>query len=180
MRHGILMAGAAMLALSGAAFAQTESTSPAADPAQQTPPSADTATPPDASAGTTAAPETGATAPTTATEGAATSGATTGAADAGMTTGASTAGTVSAAVQADWAKYDKENAGYLTPLQFGTWVLASRGQDMTAQVEKTRQSKAADLPAVKVLNATVSDFVKADVDHDRRVTPAELSAYLGA
>ena len=51
---------------------------------------------------------------------------------------------------------------------------------MTAQVEKSRQSKAANLPAVKVLNATAAEFVKADTDRDRRITPAELSAYLGA
>jgi hypothetical protein len=122
----------------------------------------------------TAPADTGTAAPTTATEGAASS---TTAADATASAGAAGA---SAAVQADWAKYDKENAGYLTPLQFGNWVLASRGQDMTAKVEKTRQSKAANLPAVKVLNATGSEFVKADTDHDHRVTPAELTTYLGA
>jgi len=177
MRNGITLAGVAMLALSGAAIAQTE---PAMNPAQQTPPAAETPAMPDAPQGTTAAPEAtmpadaGTAAPTTATQGAA-SGST--AADATASAGATGA---SAAVQADWAKYDKENAGYLTPLQFGNWVLASRGQDMTAQVEKSRQSKAADLPAVKVLNATGSEFVKADTDHDKRVTPAELTTYLGA
>jgi penicillin V acylase-like amidase (Ntn superfamily) len=83
-------------------------------------------------------------------------------------------------VQADWAKYDKGNKGSLTPLEFGTWVLATSGQDMSAQVEKTKTGKQANLPAVKVLNATAAEFSKADKDRNRTISPDELTAYLSA
>ena len=81
-------------------------------------------------------------------------------------------------IQAQWAQYDKDSKGYLTPLEFGTWVLARQGQDLTATVEKTRTSKKAGLPAVKVLNATASEFSKADGDHNNQVSPQELANYL--
>lgn len=83
-------------------------------------------------------------------------------------------------VQADWSKYDKDNKGGLTPLEFGTWVMAANGQDMTAQVNKTRQSKSANLPAVKVLNATADAFAKADSNKDKLVSPEELTTFLSA
>jgi penicillin V acylase-like amidase (Ntn superfamily) len=101
-------------------------------------------------------------------------------ADASATGAMSAAGAVSPTVQADWAKYDTGNKGSLTPLEFGKWVLAASGNDMSAQVEKTRQSKAKGLPAVKVLNATATQFSKADTDKDRTISPAELTAFLGA
>lgn len=176
MKKTILLAGAALLALGGTAIAQDNPAAPGTDPMQQTQPPAAEAPAPDAGAAPTApAPaDASTTAPTTATEGAA-----------ATTTDASTAGTTatgsaSANVQADWAKYDPENKGSLTPLQFGKWIMASRGQDMSAQVDKTVHSKAADLPAVKVLNATATEFSKADTDKDRKISPAELTAYLSA
>jgi hypothetical protein len=184
----ILLAGAALMTLGGPAFAQDATPMPGATdtPTTATPdattalPVADTSTTSptgstDAAAGATPG---STTEPTVATQGATGADATT--ATAGTTTDAATSGSASASVQADWAKYDKENAGYLTPLAFGNWILAARGQDMTAQVEKTRQSKKAGLPAVKVLNATAAEFTKADADHDRKITPTELTAYLGA
>jgi hypothetical protein len=85
-----------------------------------------------------------------------------------------------AAVEAGWAKYDTTNSGKLNALQFGTWIMAASGQDIGAQVEKTKASKSANLPAVKVLNATASEFFKADTDRDRAVSREELTAYLSA
>jgi cytoskeletal protein RodZ len=192
MTKTLLLAGAALMTLSGAAIAQDTMPAPTTPPDSTTPATDATAAPPTTpapDASSTASPtgstpaEAGATpdsttAPTVATEGAA--GANTGTAGTTDAAAATASTGAAASVQADWGKYDKENTGYLTPLQFGSWVLASRGQDMTAQVEKTRQSKKAGLPAVKVLNATAGEFVKADADHDRKITPAELSAYLGA
>lgn len=201
MKHSILLASAALLALGGPAIAQDYPAAPATqDPMQQTQPPATEAPAPDAPATpttpttpapTTAAPaDTGTTAPTTATEGAAAPATTTDApatktttddSAAGTTaTGATATGTASATVQADWAKYDPANTGSLTPLQFGKWILASRGQDMSAQVDKSVHSKAANLPAVKVLNATSTEFSKADTDKDRKISQAELTAYLSA
>lgn len=78
----------------------------------------------------------------------------------------------------NWSKYDKQNTGQLTPLEFGTWVLAAQGNDMSGQVEKTRQSRAANLPATKVLNATAAEFSKADTNKDQKVSQDELKAYL--
>ena len=157
MKKTILLAGAALFSLGGTAIAQADPAAPAADPMQQTQPPAAEAPAPDVGAAP-AVPEPTTTAPTTAAEGA----------------------TASANVQADWAKYDPENKGSLTPLQFGKWIMASRGQDMSAQVDKTVHSKAADLPAVKVLNATATEFSKADTDKDHKVSQAELTAYLSA
>ncbi|API60062.1 hypothetical protein BSL82_12730 [Tardibacter chloracetimidivorans] len=77
---------------------------------------------------------------------------------------------------ADWATFDKDSKGYLTPLEFGTWVMAKQGNDMSAEVEKTKSSKRANIPAVKVLNATGTMFLKADTNGDRRITPDELAS----
>src|SRR3546814_5006538 len=35
---------------------------------------------------------------------------------------------------ADWATFDKDSKGYLTPLEFGNWVMAKQGNDMSAEV----------------------------------------------
>ncbi|PTQ08524.1 hypothetical protein CLG96_15070 [Sphingomonas oleivorans] len=83
-------------------------------------------------------------------------------------------------MQQGWAKYDKGAKGSLTALEFGTWLLAASGQDVTAQVEKSKAGKSANLPAVKVLNATAGEFAKADKDHSRSISPEELTAYLSA
>src|SRR3546814_15297958 len=79
---------------------------------------------------------------------------------------------------ADWAKFDNGGKGYLNPLEFGNWLMAKQGTDMTAEVERTKTSKRADLPAIKVLNATSSQFLKADTNGDRHVTPDELASYV--
>lgn len=83
-----------------------------------------------------------------------------------------------AKVQSGWATYDKGKKGSLTALEFGTWIMAANGQDMTAQVEKSKTARQANLPAVKVLNATASEFAKADVDSSKSISPEELAAYL--
>src|SRR3546814_7619509 len=77
---------------------------------------------------------------------------------------------------ADWATFDKDSKGYLTPLEFGNWVMAKQGNDMSAEVEKTKSSKRANIPAVKVLNANGTMFLKADTNGDRRITPDELES----
>src|SRR3546814_20178950 len=75
---------------------------------------------------------------------------------------------------ADWATFDKDSKGYLTPLEFGNWVMAKQGNDMSAEVEKTKSSKRANIHAVKVLNATGTMFLQADTNGDRRSTTDEL------
>jgi len=77
-----------------------------------------------------------------------------------------------------WSKYDAGGKGQLTPLEFGTWVLAAQGNDMGAQVEKSRQSRQANLPSTKVLNATAAEFSKADSNKDRSISQDELRSYL--
>lgn len=190
MTKAFLIAGTALLTLSGAATAQTTGTPTGNDAATNSPavapdattsenPAAakdamttDSATDSTIDAPGTAAAETPS-APVPATGSAATDTAvSTTQAQPGAT------GTTSAAVQAEWAKYDKGNKGSLTPLEFGEWVMAANGQDLTTQVASTRTSKRANLPAVKVLNATAGAFSKADTNKDRMVSPDELTSFL--
>ena len=190
MNKLMLLGGAALLALSGAAVAQDAGSAPTPDgtATMPAPTPADAPTPPPtADAGTPApATDTGATPP--AAEAAASTPAAGVAApapvaDAAAPTSAAPAtanADAVAKVNADWAKYDAGSKGKLTPLEFGTWVIAAHGQDMTAQVEKTKTSKQVNLPAVKVLNATAGDFAKADTDKDRMVSPDELAVFLSA
>lgn len=165
MKKLMLLGSAAALALSGMAYAQTPATEPAPDAAAPAA-AAEPAAPAEAAAPAPAVAQT--TAP---------------AADAAATTPAAApvaaSADATAKVNADWAKYDAGNKGKLTALEFGTWVLAAKGQD-TATVEKTKTSKKADLPAVKVLNATSSDFAKADTDKDKMISPTELATFLSA
>jgi len=78
----------------------------------------------------------------------------------------------------NWSKYDKQNTGQLTPLEFGNWVMAAQGNDMTGRVEQSRHSRASNLPATKVLNATAAEFSKADANKDHMISQDELRAYL--
>ena len=189
MKNALLLTGVALFALGGTAIAQT-GTPPADSSTTGTmaPPDSGMAAPdngtaqPDAG---TASPDSNTAAMPSSDPGTAspTTQGTPSAPAAGDQSSAPPAtpmasGSASDAVQKDWAKYDPQNTGSLTPLAFGSWLMASRGQDMTSQVNKTRTGKQANLPAVKVLNATASDFAKADTDHDRKITPAELTAYL--
>ena len=207
MTKAFLIAGTAFMALSGAASAQNTAPPTSNDPAAISPDATTTDSPAAAKdamttdSATTAtdgratdsgsmaaaappadtAPATGATATDSAVS---TAQAQPGAApDANAPTATAPAqtaatGTTSAAVQAEWAKYDKGNKGSLTPLEFGEWVMAANGQDMTTQVASTRTSKMANLPAVKVLNATAGAFSKADTNKDRSVSPDELTTFL--
>jgi len=78
----------------------------------------------------------------------------------------------------NWSKYDATGKGQLTPLEFGSWVLAAQGNDMGQQIEKSRQSRQANLPSTKVLNATSAEFSKADSNKDRMISQDELRTYL--
>jgi hypothetical protein len=207
MKIPMLMVSAAALAFATAAVAQeapatampdattTDSTGPDPAAAPTAPAPMDAA--PAAAASTAATTDTSGTA-TAATPPAsdAASAAVAPAADAATAATAPAAGTQSAMtapaadpaksqaadqmIAQNWTKYDKQNTGQLTPLEFGSWVLAAQGNDMTAQVEKSRQSKAANLPATKVLNATAAEFSKADTNKDHTISQEELKAYLSA
>lgn len=196
------LAGVAMLALGGTAIAQdmAQPSDPAATTTDTTTtapaPAADTAMPttgtePTPSATTTAdsmttqpatsAPAASADANATPAQPGTAPAAT---ADAGMSPTMVAEGTkvasadATAKVQSGWANYDKGNKGSLTALEFGTWIMAANGQDMTAQVEKSKAGKQANLPAVKVLNATATEFSKADTDKSKTISPEELATYL--
>lgn len=184
MKTLTLFGGAALMAISASAMAQSTTPEPAPDAATTAPAPMETTQP-------TAGPA----APAAAEGAPAVAQSTTPAADAVTTTPAANAeasaaatptapaaasADASAKVNADWAKYDVGNKGKLTPLEFGSWVLAKNGQDVTAQVEKTKTSKKANLPAIKVLNATSAEFAKADKDKDRMISPDELAGYLSA
>ncbi len=195
MTKAFLIAGTAFVAITGAAVAQTANTPTGNDPAAVSPDAPATDVAPAAkdamttdSATTRTDPGTADAATTTDTD--TTASATTDTAvstaqaqpgatpDATAPTRTAATGTTSAAVQAEWAKYDKDNKGSLTPLEFGEWVMAANGQDMATQVASTRTSKRANLPAVKVLNATAGAFSKADTNKDRTVSPDELTTFL--
>lgn len=206
MKRSILFAGAALFALGGTAIAQ-EAMPPAAPDAAASPeseatPMSETAPAPEAAPASEAAPAPevstepvpSASAPSTEAmpaepgpnDASVAGSAATGASMAPPAAATSAAGAVDPArlqaaqqtVQAGWATYDKENKGSLTPLEFGKWVMAAQGQDMSSQIERTRQGRSAELPAVKVLNATAAAFSKADTNHDRAIQPDELSAFL--
>lgn len=197
MKIPMLMVSAAALAFATAAVAK-DATVPAAADVATTDSAGGAAAAPRTPAPTEAAPAADAsTAATTDTSGTATA-ATPPASDAASVAAAATApatetqSAMTTPVAADpakaqaadqmiaqnWTKYDKANTGQLTPLEFGSWVLAAQGNDMTAQVEKSRQSKAANLPATKVLNATAAEFSKADTNKDHTISQEELKAYL--
>ena len=65
----------------------------------------------------------------------------------------------------------------LDRLEFGTWLLEQSGEDVARQVEATRRSRAANLPAVQVLNFTGAAFADADKDGDMRISRDELRAF---
>lgn len=202
MKNYALLAGAAFMLLGMPAFAQDAPAPDAGVAADSMPmPAApDATTMPAPDAGMTPAPDAGMTPAPDATTMPAPGAGATGApsTDAGMTTPPADAGmttaTTGAAAPADpakaaaaeqmisqnWAKYDPDNKGALTPLQFGAWVMAAQGQDMSAQIDKTRTSRAAGLPATKVLNATAGEFSRADTNGDRTISREELKAYLSA
>jgi len=191
MNKLMLLGGATLLALSGPAFAQA---APDAAPTADAPNDSNASNAPAPAPTDAAAPTGDAVAQTTAPAGdapRATAGPATQAADAAAPapTSAQTASAASPAapsaeatakVNADWAKYDEGNKGKLTPLEFGNWLMAAKGQDVTAQVEKSKTSKRSNLPAIKVLNATATDFSKADTDKDKSISPTELATYLSA
>jgi hypothetical protein len=194
MNKLMLLGGAALLALAGTAVAQSTGSEPAPDAATASPPPTESIAPADAAPAAPAAPDAAAPAPVAqstapAADAAATNPTAPAAASVDNATPAAAAAPAAAPtatadaaakVNADWAKYDEGNKGKLTALEFGTWVLAAKGQDITAQVEKTKTSKKANLPAVKVLNATAADFAKADTDKDRAISPNELAVFLSA
>jgi hypothetical protein len=190
MKVHTLMAGAAVLAFATGAIAQDAAAPATPDSAVAGSPSAD-AVAPDAAAPMDAAPDaTGVPEATMAPAASAPSAAATApdqmdasAAQSAMTAPMADPAKAQAADQMiaqSWSKYDAGNKGQLTPLEFGTWVLAAQGNDMTSQVEKSRHSKAANLASTKVLNATAAEFSKADTNMDRQVSQEELKAYLSA
>lgn len=67
----------------------------------------------------------------------------------------------------------------LDRLAFGTWLLEQSGQNVERQVEATRRSRAANLPAVQVLNVTGGAFAEADANRDMRISREELRAFAG-
>ena len=163
MRISVILAGAAM-AVAFPAFAQGQTlpdqSQPAAPAGAQAPTDAmpvDPAAPVDGAASTVA--------PTEAAPMAATAAPATSATD--------------DAIAQNWSKYDPQNSGQLTPLAFGEWVMAQRGNDVSAQVAKSRTAKTANLPATQVLNATAGEFSRADSNRDRMVSRAELKTFLG-
>ncbi|MGE3747615.1 MAG: hypothetical protein AB7G25_18170 [Sphingomonadaceae bacterium] len=78
----------------------------------------------------------------------------------------------------NWSKYDAAGTGQLTPLEFGSWILAAQGNDMSAQIEQSRKSRSANLPSTRVLNATSAEFSKADTNKDWMISQDELRNYL--
>jgi len=186
MNKFMLLSGATLLALSGPALAQAApDAAPTADAPNDTttaPAPADTTAPMGDAVAQTTAPAADAPEATagTATQAADAAAPTSAPAQMASASSAVPSADATAKVNADWAKYDEGNKGKLTPLEFGTWLMAAKGQDVTAQVEKSKTSKRSNLPAIKVLNATAADFSKADADKDRSISPAELATYLSA
>ena len=75
-------------------------------------------------------------------------------------------GAIAEAVRGEWGKYDRDNKGVLTPLEFGAWVMAANGRSADA------------MPPAQVLNATSGFFNKADTNRDHMISPEELTSFL--
>lgn len=103
--------------------------------------------------------------------------ATTATGEAGMSAPAGVGGPID--VASEWSELSPSGEA-LTPLAFGTWVLEQNGKDVGAKVEKSKRSRAANLPAVQVLNVTAGAFAEADADNDMRISQAELQTFAGA
>jgi hypothetical protein len=193
-----LIAAGALL-LSGSAIAQTTgnmdtttepgstNTSPASDPMPIPSTSESGTAPTDPTMGTTQMPPSDpATSGTTMDSGtdATTNNNTTtmgnsGNATSGAMTGSATVSSNTAqAIERDWSRYDEGNKGQLTRLEFGKWIMAAQGQDMSSQVDKSKAARTNNSPAIKVLNATGSEFTKADTSKDGMVSREELASYL--
>ena len=83
---------------------------------------------------------------------------------------------VTAAVHAEWAKYDIGMKGKLTPLEFTTWVMEANG----AKVAPAGSPKGSDkgISPVSAMNAASPAFARADANHDGGITPQELVSFL--
>ena len=78
-------------------------------------------------------------------------------------------------IESNWGRFDKGGKGYLTPLEFGEWVMETNGQS-TAAVNASRHSRKSNLPSVRMLNQTAVDLARVDTNHDWRITRDELAA----
>lgn len=81
-------------------------------------------------------------------------------------------------IPSQWAAISPRGAD-LTPLEFGIWMLEQNGENVDRRVESTRRSRAADLPAIQVLNVTAGALAQADTNGDWRVSQSELQAFVG-
>lgn len=79
-------------------------------------------------------------------------------------------------IESNWDRFDEGAKGYLTPLEFGEWVMETNGQNMAAEIDKTRRSRAAGSASVQVLNDTAGALSQVDANHDWRVSREELAS----
>ncbi|MDQ3139867.1 MAG: hypothetical protein M3Q15_03995 [Pseudomonadota bacterium] len=111
-----------------------------------------------------------------------------GATDYGANRGMMSAGTTTSAssgmggpldIDGQWSSYASAGSMELTPLEFGVWMLEANGHDLDAQVAASRRSRAANLPAVQVLNLTSGALAQADTNRNWRVSREELMRFTG-
>jgi len=79
-------------------------------------------------------------------------------------------------VESNWSRFDEGGKGYLTPLEFGEWVMETNGQNVSRQIDSTRRSRNAGNPSVEVLNATAGALAQVDTNSDWRVSRDELAS----
>lgn len=77
----------------------------------------------------------------------------------------------------NWAEFDGDSDGNLTPLEFGKLVMDAKGQPVGAEVDATLRSRESNLPSVQVLNGTSAELARIDTDRNWMVSQAELQAY---
>ncbi|WP_106639679.1 hypothetical protein [Allosphingosinicella vermicomposti] len=79
-------------------------------------------------------------------------------------------------IESNWGRFDAGSKGYLTPLEFGEWVMETNGQNMSAAIDKTLRSRASGIASVQVLNNTAGALAQVDSNHDWRVSRDELAS----
>lgn len=79
-------------------------------------------------------------------------------------------------IDSQWSSISADGSG-LDRIAFGTWLLEQNGEDVDRQVRASMRSRAANLPAVQVLNVTGEAFYDADRDGDMRISRDELRAF---
>lgn len=78
-------------------------------------------------------------------------------------------------LESNWSRFDTDEDGMLSPLEFGMWVMETNGRDVSETIDADLRSRSSGNAAVEVLNATAGALSQVDTNRDWRVSREELS-----